>query len=112
MTEAERIKSIDKFWLSFVPNFFQLLEWLLIIGFLKYLVEQYNLVLLKALLALSYLFLLFYVSSGLYSTYFRIRKFRSPQMEYFISLLISTLFILLFMQICEKMVNIIATAQK
>ncbi len=111
-SEADWIKSVDKFWLTFTPHFFELIEWLIVIGLIKYLSEKYDLLILKVILGISYLFLTFYVSSGLYSTKFLIRKMKSPRLELLISLLISTLFIYIYIKVSSQLIEVISLSNK
>lgn len=110
-SEADWIKSVDNFWLTFTPRFFELIEWLLVVGLLKYLSERYDLFVLKVVLGFSYLFLTLYVSSGLYTTKFLVKKFKSPKLELLISLLISGAFIYIYIKLSAQLIDVISISQ-
>ena len=66
-TEWEWIKSFDNFFIKIAPKWFELMAWLLILGSLYFISDNYDLILVGLIYYLSYFFLFFYLQGVFYS---------------------------------------------
>jgi len=69
-TEAQWQKAIDDFWRRATPQWFDWLEWVLILGIMTFLAEQTKAILLIIVSAISYAALFFYLQSLVFSLEF------------------------------------------
>jgi len=110
-TEAEWIKTVDSFWLSFTPKFFQVLEWLFIMGALRFIGEKFDLLFIRFILAISYVCLMFYITAAFYALEFRFCNKLSRKVEFLISLIASTILIYLFLKGSDHLIEVISAAE-
>ena len=70
-TESEWQTSIDKFWKYVTPLWFEILEWVLILGVISYLANQTRNMTLRIVSSISYVFIFFYIQSLFYTIDFK-----------------------------------------
>jgi hypothetical protein len=61
MTEAERIRLFDKFFLEYTPKWFAFVGWLLVVGGLEFVRQNTEQFIVDVLYAVSYLLIFFYL---------------------------------------------------
>lgn len=62
-TEAGWQEAIDSFWLNVTPKWFELLEWVIIIGAFTFLAKQTQNMILNIVSGISYFLVFFYLQS-------------------------------------------------
>ena len=110
-TEAEWQKALDDFWMKATPQWFEWLEWLLILGAIHFLAEQTQSVILRLVSATSYAALFFYLQSFFFSLEFhgfplikseRVRRLMSLVLSAILAMALWLLFTRLVSQIEGK----------
>jgi len=81
---------MDKFWIKFVPKWFDFLNWIVLLGIFHFLAEYTKNWTLKVIYAVSMIGLWMYVQSHLFNIHFEgIPFIKSERTEWLISLIIA-----------------------
>lgn len=95
-TEAQWNKTFDDFWKKVIPHWFTWLEWVIIIGAIKFLANQTHNIVLVIIYTVSYLGFFFYLQSFFYSIEFSgFSYIKSLKIRRLISILLSGIFLLI-----------------
>jgi hypothetical protein len=91
-TEADWQKTLDIFWTKATPQWFQWLEWILILGAIAFLTEKTQNITLDIVSGISYIALFFYLQSFFFSLEFHgFPLLRSERAKRLVSLIVSGL---------------------
>lgn len=91
-TEAGWQEAIDSFWLNVTPKWFELLEWVIIIGAFTFLAKQTQNMILNIVSGISYFLVFFYLQSVFFSLeIFGFPKISSERSRRIMSLTISAI---------------------
>ena len=111
LTESEKMDREDKFILKFAPNWFRMLEWLIILGVLEYFIEETSSYILQFLKFISLGLLVWYLNAILFRVNFYslvpIRYLKNAKTAHLINVIIAgvvfLLIILYLPDIVEKL---------
>ncbi len=105
-TEAGWQETIDSFWMNVTPKWFELLEWVIIIGAFTFLAKQTQNMILNIVSGISYISVFFYLQSVFFSLeIFGFPKISSGRYRRIVSLTISAILSLGLWLILNKLVS-------
>ncbi len=89
-TEAQWQNTIDNFWKKATPQWFEWLEWVLVLGVITFLASQMQSLVLRIVSAISYVALFFYLQSVFFSLeFYGFPRLRSERKQRLLSLILS-----------------------
>jgi hypothetical protein len=105
-TEAGWQEAIDSFWMNVTPKWFELLEWVIIIGAFTFLANLTKNMILNIVSGISYISVFFYLQSVFFSLeIFGFPKISSERSRKIVSLTISAILSLGLWLILNKLVS-------